>query len=110
MPSEEAGSASAEPTTRDVPAGQLHVTGPDQASSPASAAPSRTPATDTPAHGTTVPSAHNTAPVTPSSGVARTSETAARGKRETEPSSERSGKSRKAEEVHQKLARKKKED
>lgn len=110
VPSEEAGSAPAEPTTRDVPAGQLHVTGPDQASSPASAVPSRTPATGTPAHGTTVPSAHNTTPVTPSSGVARTSETAARGKRETEPSSERSDKSRKAEEVHRKLARKKKED
>ncbi|MET7433847.1 MULTISPECIES: serine/threonine-protein kinase [Streptomyces] len=110
VPSEAAGSNPAEPATRDVPAGQLHVTGHDQASSPASAVPSRTPATDTPTHGTTPPPAHSTAPVTPSSGVARTSETAARGKRETEPSSERPDKSRKAEEVHQKLPRKKKED
>ncbi|MET8563792.1 protein kinase [Streptomyces flaveolus] len=110
VPSDEAGSAPAERTAHDVPAGQLQVTGPDRVSSPASAAPSRAPATGTPAHGATSPPAHDTPPVTPGSGVARTSGTAARGKEGTEPSSERSDKSRKAEEVHHKPARKKNAD
>ncbi|MFG3009578.1 protein kinase [Streptomyces cinerochromogenes] len=112
-PRDEAGSAPAGPTARDVPARQLHHSGPEQASSSPSAVPSREPAsTDTPAHGTTAPPAHSTAPGTSDSGAARTSGTAARGKRAADPSGERPGKSksRKAQEVRQTTARKKDAD
>ncbi|UFR06213.1 protein kinase [Streptomyces sp. Go40/10] len=113
-PGDEAGSAPAERTARDVPAGRLHAPGPDQPPSPASAyasaARSREPATDTTVHGPTTPPAPGTAPDAPGRGVARTSETAVRGKKGADHPGERSDKSRKADkghEGHPKTARKK---